>query len=839
MGAFYSRRVKARTLGFLIAGVALVSLLIVAFPHASTVKVTETLIFAVVALAVGFGIVVAAGRIDDTGLRVGAVTGIAVVALANHLLGPAALVPVMYTWMALYVFAFFRRVEAIGYTALAGATYALVILGQDVASPVVRWVMGVGTPMVAGLLLALVLRMAVERATVLQERDRQTRAIIEAAPNAFLTVDSEGLITEWNRQAERMFGYTAEDAVGRAVADTIILPADRDGHRERLKSAFSGSPDDPPLRSERDLMRKDGSSIFTEVTLSQVRVSQQQSLLVFARDLTHRKQREREREELFREQAARQEAEHMASMVHGLQMLLDAALAHGRLEQILELLVPRLCEVLSAEAAAIFLTDEESGELVLTASTGEVPDPPVAAQPGHISARVAEARSPLLVHDPDSSELAAPAMRGMASVISVPLTAGEDVTGVLQVGVPPPRRFDDDNLLLLGLAADRVALAIDHALVFEREHRIAETLQRSLLPERLPVLPGLEVAARYIPAATEAEVGGDWYDVIPIDASRVGLVMGDVAGKGLAAASMVGTLRSAMRAYALEGREPAEVIASLNQLMWSEVEDSEMATLVYVVADPGAGTLTWVNAGHPPPLILASDGSTSFLEGPRSVPLGVMPFPTYLEGTGPLPQGGTLLLYTDGLVERPGELLDDGFARLAAAADGSEVSAERTCDHVLERLVPTGAMADDVALLALHTPRLGDQFRLELPPEPRQLASMRTLMRRWLSHAGAPEEDEAEILMAVGEAAANAIEHAGLSPRQVFTLTGLVADSGVEITITDPGSWREGSGEGRGRGMPLMKQLMDSVELTHTDEGTTVTMKRRLRAPVNPASVEI
>ena len=180
----------------------------------------------------------------------------------------------------------------------------------------------------------------------------------------------------------------------------------------------------------------------------------------------------------------------MAGMVHGLQMLLDAALAHGRLEQILELLVPRLCEVLSAEAATIFLTDEDTGELVLRAATGGLPDEPVVARDRHIAARVAESRSPLLVNNPPDEDLAAPAMRGMASVISVPLTAGEDVTGVIQVGVPPPRMFDDDNLLLLGLAADRVALAIDHSLVFEREHRIAETLQRSLLPERLPVLPG-------------------------------------------------------------------------------------------------------------------------------------------------------------------------------------------------------------------------------------------------------------------------------------------------------------------------------------------------------------
>ena len=245
------------------------------------------------------------------------------------------------------------------------------------------------------------------------------------------------------------------------------------------------------------------------------------------------------------------------------------------------------------------------------------------------------------------------------------------------------------------------------------------------------------------------------------------------------------------------------MIGSLNQLVWSEVEDSEMITLVFVVVDPVANRITWVNAGHPPPLILAGDGSTSFLEGPRSVPLGVMPFPSYEEGSAPLVEGGTLLLYTDGLVERPGELLDDGFERLAVAAEGSDVSADAVCDHLLERLVPTGAMADDVALLALHAPQLADWFQLELPPEPRQLASMRAMLRRWLGHVGASEEDEAGILAAVGEAAANAIEHAGLSPRQVFTVAGRVSDGTVELTVSDPGRWREGGGEGRGRGMPI------------------------------------
>ncbi len=779
----------------------------------------------------------ASGRVGDTGLRVAVGAAIVVFSVANYLLGPVALVPITYTWLALYVFAFFGRLEACGYMAALGLSFALVLTDQDVTSPLVRWLLGIGTPLVAGLLLSMIVRLAMDRTEVLQESEEQTRAIIESAPNAFFTVSPAGVIMEWNRQAERTFGYPAAEVVGSRAVDRIILPDDREDHLERLKAAFELSPDDPPARSERYLMRKGGDAVFMEVTLSLVEMEDERTLLVFARDLSHRAEREREREQLYREQAAREEAEHMAGMIQGLQLLLDAALAHGRLEQIVELLVPRLCEVLSADVATIFLTDEDTGELVLRGCTGGLPEERVVARDRHIAARVADSRSPLLVNNPPDTDLASPVMRGMASVISVPLTAGEDVTGVIQVGVPAPRTFDDDNLLLLGLAADRVALAIDHSLVFEREHRIAETLQRSLLPERLPVIPGLEVAARYIPAASESEVGGDWYDVIQIDSSRVGLVMGDVAGKGLAAASMVGTLRSAMRAYALEDREPADVIGSLNQLMWSEVEDSEMATLVYIVVDPVANRMTWVNAGHPPPLILAADGSNSFLEGPRSVPLGVMPFPSFEEGSAPLPEGGTLVLYTDGLVERPGELLDDGFARLSVAAQGADVSADAACDHMLERLVPTGAMADDVALLALHAPQLSNRFQLELPPEPRQLASMRALLRRWLGHAGASEEDEAGILAAVGEAAANAIEHAGLSPRQVFTLHGRVADGTVELTISDPGRWRGDGEEGRGRGMPMMKELMDGVDVVHSDQGTTVTLTHRLRVPADGASV--
>jgi serine phosphatase RsbU (regulator of sigma subunit)/anti-sigma regulatory factor (Ser/Thr protein kinase) len=426
-------------------------------------------------------------------------------------------------------------------------------------------------------------------------------------------------------------------------------------------------------------------------------------------------------------------------------------------------------------------------------------------------------------------------MRGASSVIAVPLLAGEEATGVIQVGVRAPRRFDEDRLLLLGLAADRVALAVDHALVFEREHRIAETLQRSLLPERLPTLPGLEVAARYIPAASEAEVGGDWYDVIPLDSSRVGLVMGDVVGKGLAAASMVGRLRSGMRAYASEGHGPAEVVARLNELMWSEEDGGDMATLVYVVFDAVEEEVRWVNAGHPPPLVLG-DEAPWFLEGGRAVPLGVMPFPAYSEAVAPMPSGHALLLYTDGLVERPGELLDDGFARLAAAVADSPCRAESLCDQVLARLVPQGAMADDVALLSLYAPELSDSFRLELAPEPERLASMRALLRRWLTHAGARPAEVTEVLTAAGEAAANAIEHANAAGRP-FLVSARIADGELDLTVGDQGTWSDTPTDGRGRGLVLMRELMDSVEVTRADEGTSVRMRRRLgdRAQARPA----
>ncbi|MDQ4049926.1 MAG: PAS domain S-box protein, partial [Actinomycetota bacterium] len=557
-------------------------------PHDPVVKDGPLYGLAAVAVAIGLAVLWRGDDVTDLELHAGVATGTLILAAANYFTEATTLYPIMFSWAALYAFYFFPLRPALWHMALIGASYALVLVVQDPVSPVIRWVLAVGTPLVAGLLISRLLErtaleagIAAERTRVLRQSEAGIRAIVESAPDAFVTIELDGTVTSWNHEAERTFGITAAEALGRDVGELVFDDDGRAAHEERRRSAVR-RPDSTPTRNEVELVRHDGSRFPAEITVSRVRVEDRVVLAAFIRDISYRVEQERERAELFREQAAREEAEQMAGIVHGLQVLLDAALAHSGLDDMLAALAPRVCEVLSADVATILLA-EGDGSLTLRASTAGLPEGgALRIEPGAgIAGRVAARAEPLLVQDPAPEEVVDPALRRVQSILSVPLLAGESVTGVIQVGVLSPRRFSEEDLLLLGLAADRVALAVDHARVYEREHQIAETLQRSLLPERLPTLPGLDVAARYLPAASEAEVGGDWYDVIPISGGRVGLVMGDVAGKGLVAASMVGRLRSAMRAYALEGHDPPTVLDRLNQLVWSALEASQMATLLY------------------------------------------------------------------------------------------------------------------------------------------------------------------------------------------------------------------------------------------------------------------
>ncbi|WP_328999495.1 SpoIIE family protein phosphatase [Kribbella sp. NBC_00709] len=361
-----------------------------------------------------------------------------------------------------------------------------------------------------------------------------------------------------------------------------------------------------------------------------------------------------------------------------------------------------------------------------------------------------------------------------------------------------------------------------------REHQIAETLQRSLLPDRRPDIPGVAVAARYVPATADLHVGGDWYDVIQLRGGLIGLVIGDVAGHGLQAAAAMTQLRTAVRAYAVHDPSPEAVMNGLHVLV-RELPMAEMVTLLYVLYDPDTGTARFANAGHPPALLI-DNGDTRYLDGGLAPPLGVLAHRDHAEVTHQLRPGATLLLYTDGLVEKRTQSIQDGLDRLLAEASdlgGSDIDA--LCDHLLSTLTENGKVADDIALIALQPLVLaGRPLSLHVPADARMLFQVRHALRRWLRESGVNAQDTGEITIACGEACSNVVLHAyGASPGDLQVEARLV-DGAVELTVRDHGQWRRPANRGGGLGMGLIRGLTDSVDVDSRPEGTTVFMRRTI-----------
>jgi len=362
----------------------------------------------------------------------------------------------------------------------------------------------------------------------------------------------------------------------------------------------------------------------------------------------------------------------------------------------------------------------------------------------------------------------------------------------------------------------------------EVEHvaAVAETLQRSLLPERLPELPGLGISARYVAGSTDAQVGGDWYDVIALRDGQAGIAIGDVVGHGLDAAARMARLQNALRAYALEGLRPSLVLERMNGFA-REVSGGPMATLLYGVVDPEEGRLRLATAGHPPVLVIEPDGAAYFAEGPAGSPLGVVPFPSYEESTIPLVPGSTVLLYTDGLVERPDASLDEGLEWLRGFAAGIPSHPDELCGALLQARFRDVSPRDDVALLAVRLePVEVDRIELTLRAEPESLAQMRRALGRWLRATGAGDGETYETLVACGEACANAIAHAYPPGEASYVVEGRRLEGAVEIRVRDFGSWRAPRSGSQGRGIGLIEQLMDEVEIDRGPAGTIVRMHR-------------
>ncbi|MGK5678681.1 SpoIIE family protein phosphatase [Actinoplanes sp. URMC 104] len=406
--------------------------------------------------------------------------------------------------------------------------------------------------------------------------------------------------------------------------------------------------------------------------------------------------------------------------------------------------------------------------------------------------------------------------------LPLPDTSGATV-GELRVWSSPHGTLDAPVVAQL---ARIIGLRIENARLYEAEHRIASTLQHSLLPESLPQVPGAVVASRYLPGSSEAEVGGDWYDVIAGRDDQLFLVIGDVVGKGVQAAAVMGQLRNALRAYVLEGFDCGEALTRLNRLV-DNLGRRQFATVVCVRLDPATRRLHYSSAGHPSPLVVPPGEAGSFLHmtalGP---PVGALTDVSYPTLVADLPPGARLLLYTDGLVEDRETGIDAGLAELTADAAEPAEHVEDLLDALLAKAAKR-TRRDDIALLAVQVAE-PQEFLLRLPAEATRLSVLRRRLEDFLTAHDVPEADIFDLTVAVSEAAANAIEHP-IEPAEPFiTVEAALADDAVTITVRDTGSWRPSSSGGfRGRGLALIGALSE-LAVMRSPAGTSVTLRRPL-----------
>jgi anti-sigma regulatory factor (Ser/Thr protein kinase) len=323
-------------------------------------------------------------------------------------------------------------------------------------------------------------------------------------------------------------------------------------------------------------------------------------------------------------------------------------------------------------------------------------------------------------------------------------------------------------------------------------------------------------------------VGGDWFDTFTLPAGDVVLVIGDVAGHGLPAASLMGKLRNAVRAHALMGGTPLDILLRADEFH-RHFGEGELVTLLVGVLTRDLRTFRYVSAGHPPPLVVGPEGAAFAVEHGANPPLGLPQPPSFLEEEVAMPPGTSVLLYTDGLIERREESLDAGFERLRSTAEqvlqGPTLNEGIT--ELLEGVIDGPRPTDDVALLLMHRVAVpATELEFAVDARARSLAVIRRAVSRWLEDLDVPPFVVREIVMAVHEASANVVEHAYGPTGGTITIIAKHEEDHVEMRVRDSGTWRGSSRGDRGNGLRLMRGLMDEVLVDTSASGTVVMLRR-------------
>jgi len=553
---------------------------------------------------------------------------------------------------------------------------------------------------------------ALQKSTALLGRLREANAL-------GVIVSSEQRIHDANDAFLDLIGYSRDDLEAGRLSYQLITPPEYASGDAAAVAELRRTGVVPAL--EKEYVHRDGHRVPVLIGGAVIDPDPLR-WVTFIVDLTARQRAERERAELLvRERATKAEAdrarERLTFLLHAGDMVAATDDRQQMLEHAAHLTVPTL-----ADHCVVYLPAADGTLHATSLAHSDPARAPVLAEfrqhkipprgPMSIQIAYSSGTSQLLTdakaqlprwHDlaPELTELL---IRLRAdSVLSTPLLVEERPIGVLALARDAERPgFGETDIAVVEEFARRLAHGLATADTFAREHAIAETLQRSVLPGTLPSISQLDLAVCYLPATEGADVGGDWYDAFPLDGNRVGLVIGDVTGHSIGSASIMGQVRSMLRAYAIDHPDPGEVLARTNAALTRLLPEA-LATAVYAVLDPATGDLVYANAGHLPPLVATGAGQVDYLDEAVGRMLGASPEPAFTTGRRRLPTGTVLLNYTDGLIENGHRDLTDGLEELAGVMRRSAVlTAEQICDAVRDALLGTDVRDDDVCLLAVR-----------------------------------------------------------------------------------------------------------------------------------------
>jgi serine/threonine-protein kinase RsbW len=557
--------------------------------------------------------------------------------------------------------------------------------------------------------------------------------------------------------------------------------------------------------------------------------------------LARRGARALERMRLFHEsRSARRQAEQDRARVESQRQLsvrLSRAATAGQAAQIV---LTEAVAILNAPAGAIALARED-GDLEFVAIHGMAEGEPSRVPRPTVADRMATTeayRTAREVMVPTSTEhrerfpdgYAIAGGRGRA-VWALPILVDGAPIGALFLafdeGSPPN---EDDRAAIRALAA-LVAQALRRARSSDVARDAAARLQRVMLPADLPTPAGLSVRGLYRAAGEHVEVGGDWYDAVELADGRLMVAVGDVVGRGIGAAATMGQLRVAWRALAAEAEGPADLLRALDRFS-RDLPGAEMTTVACAEVDRLARRVRYACAGHLPPLLLDREGHGRFLEDGRCVALAVTDQEPWNEGIALLHEGDTLVLFTDGLVERRETLLDEGFERLRSLAESFADSRDTLGEELAAAMIDEERAADDVAILTIT---MVPALERSMPADPARLAPTRAAMRGWLGDRDVGSDAIADIVLATGEALANAIEHPEARDGEQIHVLCWQDGSDVIVRVVDHGPWGSASLDlSRGNGITLMRSLMDGVRIQTDEHGARVELRRSVAAGSRP-----